>query len=197
VAASSTENSRRAFLYFIASIRPPLLPGGFVADALKLTWLEVLEPRTFLSAAFDLSRMTALRADRVQKYRRPGVSVVVIDTVDTTHPLIKPNYSPAWTSSAAEHANRHESARHARGRHRIETRSGARLRRRRGAGVGIIALNVFSAARVAKSPLTIAASRRRFSGSRIIKKIQHRRGNMSLGGGFYTDPKEVAATFMR
>ncbi|HMB95473.1 MAG TPA: S8 family serine peptidase, partial [Tepidisphaeraceae bacterium] len=56
--------------------------------------IERLEVRSLLSAAFDLIGVTALRNDpTLSNIDGRGVSVAVIDTgLDTTHPLIAPNY---------------------------------------------------------------------------------------------------------
>ena len=55
---------------------------------------DPLECRTLLSAAYDLIGLTALRSDQIFKdIDGRGVAVAVIDTgLDTTHPLLSPNY---------------------------------------------------------------------------------------------------------
>src|SRR4051812_19591450 len=160
--------------------------------------IEILEGRLMLSsAAYDLMGLTALRNDpKFKNIDGRGVSVVVIDTgLDTTHPLIKPNYitgadivgggsTPTVTNPHGTHVagivgSKPDPARNYDG--------GV------APGVGLIALNVFSQGAggevsadnnsIEKALQWVVTNQKKYN----IVAV-----NMSLGGGFYKSPSEVS-----
>src|SRR5436853_1913236 len=152
---------------------------------------ESLELRCLLSAAFDLIGLTALRSDPAfSDIDGRGVSVAVIDTgLDTTHPLIAPNYlagadevnggtTPTVTNPHGTH---------------VAGIIGARADSSRGFDggvaphVGLIGINVFSSS----SGGEVSADNRSIEKA-LQWVIDHHTQykivavNMSLGSGFYT-----------
>ncbi|WP_428938402.1 S8 family serine peptidase [Fontivita pretiosa] len=159
-------------------------------------WLEALERRRLLSAAYDLIGLTALRNDpTLAGIDGGGVSVAVIDTgLDATHPLLAPNVlattdvtaapstatitSPHGTHVAGIIASRPDPSRGFDG--------GVAPR------AGLVGINIFT--RDASG--AVAADNRSLEKALqwVIDNRQRYRivaVNLSLGSGFYTSPQQV------
>lgn len=165
----------------------------------KHTLIEFLEIRALLNAAYDLVGITALRSDpNFSNIDGRGVSVAVIDTgLDISHPLISPNYRAGADivtgASTPTVTNPH-------GTH-VAGIVGSKPDASRGyeggvaTGTGLIGLQVFTQGGNGE----VGADNR--SIERALQwVIDHRTQynivavNMSLGGGFYTSPSQVAGT---
>ncbi len=164
--------------------------------------VETLEPRTLLSAAFDLIGLTALRNDPLfSTIDGGGVSVAVIDTgLDASHPLIAPNFVAGRDVvrgvDVPTVVNPH-------GTH-VAGIVGARADASRGfdggvaPGVGLIGINVFTQGAGGE----VSASNRNIE--RALQWVINNRArfnivavNMSLGAGFFTSASQVQGDVYR
>ncbi len=164
--------------------------------------MEIIEPRSLLNAAFDLIGLTALRNDPAfSAIDGSDVSVAVIDTgLDTTHPLISPNYL-AGADIAGGGSNPTVTNPH--GTH-VAGIIGSRPDPARGyeggvaPRVGIIALNVFTqgaGGEVASDNRNIEKALQWVLDNRAKYRIVA--VNMSLGSGVYTSTDQVQGDVYR
>ncbi|HVT89233.1 MAG TPA: S8 family serine peptidase [Tepidisphaeraceae bacterium] len=163
---------------------------------MKWVALEILENRCLLSSAYDLIGLTALRHDlSLSSIDGSGVSVVVIDTgLDTTNPLIAPNYV---TGANIATGGNSPTVVDPHGTH-VAGIIGSLPDASRGYDggvapkVGLIALNVFTK----DSSGNVSASNRNIE--KALQWVITNRAkyhivavNMSLGAGIYTSPNDV------
>ncbi len=156
--------------------------------------LEVLETRCLLSAAFDLIKLTDLRADSAfSDIDGTGFSVVIIDTgLDTNHVDIRDNY---LTGRDIANNRSVPAPVHSHGTHVAGIVGSINPEIGVAPDVNLIALQVFT---VVPGHRPVASNQSIENALEWVLDNQSRYNivavNMSLGSGYYTEPSQVSSS---